>query len=74
MFGHHRHASETPFKWRFAGGPMMAPKWYLDPPTPHQPKTNCQSWTPSDKLSGSARDNAREADMRASSPGQHSSS
>ena len=24
MSGHHRHASETPFKWRFAGGPMMA--------------------------------------------------
>ena len=22
--GHHRSASETPFKWRFAGGPMMA--------------------------------------------------
>ena len=24
MFGHHRPASETPFKWRFAGGPLMA--------------------------------------------------
>ena len=24
MLGHHRHASETPFKMRFAGGPMMA--------------------------------------------------
>ena len=24
MLGHHRHASETPFKWRFAGGPMMS--------------------------------------------------
>ena len=23
MLGHHRHASETPFKWRFAGRPMM---------------------------------------------------
>ena len=23
-FGHHRHPSKTPFKWRFAGGPMMA--------------------------------------------------
>ena len=34
---HHRHASETPFKWRFAGGPMMARlKWYLDPAYPHQ--------------------------------------
>ena len=25
MLGHHRPASETPFKWRFTGGPMMAP-------------------------------------------------
>ena len=24
MFGHHRPASETPFKWRFADGQMMA--------------------------------------------------
>ena len=24
MLGHHRPATETPFKWRFAGGPMMA--------------------------------------------------
>ena len=23
MLGHHRHASDTPFKWRFPGGPMM---------------------------------------------------
>ena len=23
--GHHWPASETPFKWRFAGGPLMAP-------------------------------------------------
>ena len=22
--GHYRHTNETPFKWRFAGGPMMA--------------------------------------------------
>ena len=37
MLGHHRHASETPFKWRFAGGPMMDHlKWYLGPPTPLQ--------------------------------------
>ena len=37
MLGHHRHASETPFKWRFAGGPMMARLlWYLDPPSPHR--------------------------------------
>ena len=25
---HHQKASETPFKWRFAGGPMMAPLWW----------------------------------------------
>ena len=24
MLGHHWHASETPFKWYFAGGPIMA--------------------------------------------------
>ena len=24
MLGHYRPASETHFKWRFAGGPMMA--------------------------------------------------
>ena len=24
LAGHQRAASETPFKWRFAGGPMMA--------------------------------------------------
>ena len=27
--GHHRHASETPFKWRFAGVPMMVQHWML---------------------------------------------
>ena len=31
MLGHHRPASETPFKWRFAGEPLMARYWYLDP-------------------------------------------
>ena len=25
MTGHHRSASETPFKWHFASGPIMAP-------------------------------------------------
>ena len=30
MLGHHWHASETPLKWRFAGGSMMARlKWCL---------------------------------------------
>ena len=37
MLGHHRHTSETPLKWRFADGPMMARlKWYFAPPSPHQ--------------------------------------
>ena len=54
LSGHHQHASETPFKWRFAGGSMMARlKCYLDPPTPHQLKKKQkkprQNWTPSDK-------------------------
>ena len=26
---HHRSASETPFKWRFAGRPMMAQRGML---------------------------------------------
>ena len=30
LAGHQRPASETPFKWRFAGGPMMAQYWMLD--------------------------------------------
>ena len=47
--GHHRHASKTPFKWRFAGGMMIASlKWYVDPSSPHQLK-KCQSSAPSDK-------------------------
>ena len=32
MLCHHRHASETPCKWCFADGPMVARLyWYLDP-------------------------------------------
>ena len=39
MLGHYRAASETPFKWRFTGGPMMARLlWYLNPLSPHQLK------------------------------------
>ena len=39
MLGHQRHASETPFKWCFAGGPMMTRiKWCLDPLSHHQLK------------------------------------
>ena len=58
MLGHHRHASETPFKWRFAGGPIMARlNWYLDPPSPYQLKKkqkNPSKLDPPEKLSGSA--------------------
>ena len=59
MLGHHRHASKTPFKWRFPGGSMMARlQWYLfdlDPLSPLKNKTkkHCKSWTPLTKLSGS---------------------
>ena len=28
MLGHHRTASEAPFKWRFAGGLMVVPFGY----------------------------------------------
>ena len=39
MLGHHRQTSETPFKWRFAGGPMVARLlWHLDPLSPHHLK------------------------------------
>ena len=44
MLGHHRHASETQFKWCFAGGPMMAPL------ITSSKTLCCQSWTPSDKI------------------------
>ena len=69
MLGHHRHASETPckwrFTWRFPGGPMMARfEWYLDPPSPHQlKKNNKQNKTsklnPHTKLSGSTHANEK---------------
>ena len=40
MLGHHRHASKTPFKWRFSGGPMFAGiLCYLDPLSSHHLKT-----------------------------------
>ena len=60
MSGHHKHASEAPFKWRFAGGPMMAHLLcYLDPPSPHQLKKQQQKkpvkvGPPLTKFSGSA--------------------
>ena len=57
MLGHHRHSSETPFKWHFAGGSMMARLlWYLDPPSPHQLKKNVKVGPTLTKLPGSAHD------------------
>ena len=59
MFGHHRPASETPFKGRFTGGPMMARyQWYLYHSSPHQTKKKekkeekkpSRSWIPSAKI------------------------
>ena len=39
MLGHYQHASETPFKWCFAGRPVLACiLWYLDPLSSHQLK------------------------------------
>ena len=68
MLGHHRPASEVPFKWRFAGGLMMTHlKWYLDPLFPHQLKKRSQSRTPSEKTfwiracTGGRKDLPREA-------------
>ena len=61
MFGQHWHAGKTPFKWRFAGGSMMAHlQWHLSPHQPPPPpkkkknknkkkqKKHCQRWTLSD--------------------------
>ena len=52
MSSHHRHASESPFKWRFTGGPMMARLysgiWILPS------KKRCQVGFPLATLSGSA--------------------
>ena len=51
MLGNHRFVSETPFKWRFAGGPMMSHfKWHFDPLSiASKKKKRCQCWTPSDE-------------------------
>ena len=46
MLGHHRHASETLFKWQMTGGQTMARfKWYLDPLSP-----KIKTWTELDPL------------------------
>ena len=70
--GHHWYDSETPFKWRFAGGSMLARLWwYLDRLSLHQLRKNeqkkgCQSRTPLAKLSGSAQKctNSSEPSLR----------
>ena len=50
MLGHHRPASETPFQWRFADGPLMARfKWHLDRILFPLIKQKSQSWIPSGK-------------------------
>ena len=40
VLGLYQQASKMPFKWRFAGGTMIARliQWYFDPPSPHQLK------------------------------------
>ena len=63
MLGHHQPVpvSETPFKWRFAGRPVMARfKYFLDGLTPHKKKKKkSQSLA---KLSGSAHGGPRIVD------------
>ena len=47
LLGHHRPESETQFKWRFAGRPLIARlKWYLDPSSPHQTKKTLSKLDP----------------------------
>ena len=47
MLGHHRPASETPFKWRFTGGPMMVIySAILDPLSPLQLKKKLSNLDP----------------------------
>ena len=62
MLGHHWDTSETPFKWRFADRPMMAPlKWYLDHVSSHQLKKPVKVGPTLTKVSGSAHDFIGEA-------------
>ena len=54
LLSHRPHANETPFKWRFAGGPMMARlKWIFGASLPlsteNKQTKRCQSWPSSDK-------------------------
>ena len=50
-------SNETPFKWRFAGGPMMARfKWYFDHLSSQQLKNIVKIRPPLTKVSGSAHE------------------
>ena len=54
MFGHHGHAGGAPFKWRFAGGSMMARfKWYIGSSVPPSARGSKQKGASNTKLSGS---------------------
>ena len=58
MLGIHRHASETPFKWCFAGGPMMAHLVFWSSISSSTKKKNVIKFgIPLIKLSGSAHEN-----------------
>ena len=60
MFGHYRPASETPFKWRFVGGPMMSRlKCYLDPLSSN-PKKYVRVGPPPLRLSESAHEKCHQ--------------
>ena len=61
MLGHHWHASETPFKWRFAGGSMIAAYcaffvFESSLPSKNKTKKKRKVKPPLTKLSGSAHD------------------
>ena len=59
-------ASETPFRWHFAGGPMIAHlKCYLDPLSPHQLKKKLSNLDhPLTKPSGSAHVHQTEQKLK----------
>ena len=61
MVGHYRHASEMPFQWSFAGGPMMAHFSGISILSPYpqvkkHKKIVASVGPPETKLSGSARE------------------
>ena len=69
MSGHYRPASETPFKWRSAGGPMMTRlKWYLNASSPHKKNIVRVS---SDPLWQNILDQCMKFDMMKAFPGKN---